>query len=662
MCGIAGILNHQTQTLEEITWRMVKSLSHRGPDNSGVWTDDSAGLSLGHARLSVLDLSPLGKQPMISRSGRYVISLNGEIYNFRSLRKELETKGHSFRGTSDTEVMLAAFEEWGVVTATQKFVGMFAFALWDCKDRTLHLARDRMGEKPLYYGWIGKTFVFASELKALKVHPDWEGEINRDAVALLLQFGCVPVPFSIFKGIRKLPPAVLLSVRWQSDETWPRPVPYWDFPSFTRDEGPGDSVDEQEYIEQLEKILMDAIKQQMVADVPLGALLSGGIDSSTTVALMQAQASRPIRTFTIGFHENQYNEAVQAKAVAKHLGTDHTELYLSPKEAMGVIPLLPSIYDEPFADSSQIPTYLISKLARQSVTVALSGDGGDELFGGYNRYVWGQRIWKAIHWIPAPLRRTLAAALALLRTSQWAYALQRLDPVLPGVFCHRIPAEKLQKFIAVFGVNSASEMYSILRTHWQKSENVVLESQAAQLLPYTALSNGRGEDFSRHMMRTDALTYLPDDIMTKVDRASMSVSLETRAPFLDHRVVEFAWDLPHDLKIKNGQGKWILRRLLDRYVPRSLFERPKMGFSVPIDIWLRGPLRDWAEDLLSEKRLKNEGFFHPEAIRLKWNEHLSGRRNWHHHLWDVLMFQAWYQQNQLSQWSGKSAVKLYKIA
>jgi asparagine synthase (glutamine-hydrolysing) len=653
MCGIAGYfeLKQKTHNLEISLKKMTDTIIHRGPDDSGLWFDPAVGIALGHRRLSILDLSPAGHQPMLSTTGRYVIVFNGEIYNFQSVRKELEDRaGSAFKGTavqrlawrghSDTEVMLAAFDAWGVEEATRRFIGMFAFALWDREDRCLHLVRDRIGEKPLYYGWSGETFLFGSELKSFRAHPCWRGDINRDALALFLRHNYVPAPYSIYNGIRKLIPGTILTIRAQSmaQGQLPDPVPYWSFNRVV-EQGMVNPFKgtEEEAVEQLDDLLRNAIRQQMIADVPLGAFLSGGVDSSTIVALMQAQSERPVRTFTIGFREESYNEAAYAGAVARHLKTVHTELYVTPEDALDVIPRLPALYDEPFSDSSQIPTFLVSQLTRQHVTVSLSGDAGDELFGGYNRYFMGRSIWNKIGWMPRPLRSGIAKLMESITPSRW----DSIAAVIPSAIRLRNTGDRIHKLAEILAVESPSVMYRMLVSHWKEPCSIVISARE----PVTVLTDSPAwtelSDFTQWMMYLDTLSYLPDDILVKVDRAAMGVSLETRVPFLDHRVVEFAWKLPLSMKIRNGQGKWILRQVLDKYVPRKLIDRPKTGFGVPIDSWLRGPLRDWAESLLSEKRLREEGFFNPAPIRGKFNEHLSGKRNWQYYLWDVLMFQAW---------------------
>jgi len=649
MCGITGFLRGSRTSDEEAgetIRRMTDTLRHRGPDDSGIWLDERDGIALGHRRLSIIDLSPEGHQPMLSASGRYVIVFNGEVYNFLALRRELEDAGQRFRGHSDTEVMLAAIEAWGLQEAVKRFVGMFAFALWDRVGKTLHLVRDRIGEKPLYYGRSGSDFLFASELKAFAAHPGFRGEVDRNALALYLRHNYVPAPYSIYHGIRKLLPGTILSVDMNTAYDMAESVPYWSGKT-TAEEGIADpfSGGDSEAISRLERLLLDVIAQEMVADVPLGAFLSGGIDSSTVVALMQARSARPVKTFTIGFHEDAYNEAAYAKEVARHLGTDHTELYVTPKEAIAVIPRLPALYDEPFADSSQIPTFLVAQLTRGHVTVSLSGDGGDELFGGYNRYFWGRSIWKRLGWMPKGLRSGLSASLASFSPSSWDGLFSRFDRLLPGSMKQQNPGDRLHKLAEILAVNDPEEMYLGLVSHWKSPAAVVPGS----IEPPTALTDRKRwaalPDFTLRMMYLDLITYLPDDILAKVDRAAMGVGLESRVPFLDHRVVEFAWRLPLSMKIRNGQGKWLLRQVLYRYVPERLIERPKIGFGVPIDSWLRGPLRDWAEALLDEGRLRREGFFDPKPIREKWEEHLSGRKNWHYYLWNILMFQAWLERS-----------------
>ncbi len=629
MCGICGTWSSETlQAVEVATLRrMSETIRHRGPDDEGYWADPETGLGLGHRRLSIIDLSSAGHQPMHSPDRRFVTVFNGEIYNFPALRRELESLGHQFSGHSDTEVMLAAFSQWGVEAGLKRLVGMFAFALFDRTERALYLARDRMGEKPLYYGWSGQSFLFGSSLRALERHPEWRGEIDRGALALLLRHNYIPAPWTIWRGIRKLPPGTLLRLPQSAAKPGydPEPVAYWSARE-AAEQGSAATFtgSDREAISEFDRLLREVIAGQMLSDVPLGAFLSGGIDSSTVVALMQAQSTQPVRTFTIGFHEARYNEATYAKAVAQHLGADHTELYVTPEEAMAVIPRLPEIYDEPFADSSQIPTFLVSQLARQKVTVSLSGDGGDELFCGYNRYEGATNAWNRIGWMPAPVRQAGAPLLQIISRlagnglgAKFGELARNLAAAHPELIYHRLVSQWTEPLALVHG---AAEPLTALTDHRQWAR-----------LP----------DFTQSMMYLDLVTYLPDDILVKVDRASMGVSLESRVPLLDHRVVEFAWRLPHTMKVRNGQRKWILRQVLDRYVPKELIERPKTGFGIPINEWLRGPLRDWAEALLDEQRLKAGALLNPQPIRERWQQHLAGQQDWSYSLWTVLMFQAW---------------------
>jgi asparagine synthase (glutamine-hydrolysing) len=621
---------------------MADALRHRGPDDAGAWADPRSGIALGHRRLAILDLSANGHQPMISAGGRYVLAYNGELYNFPDLRGELVAMGTVFRGHSDTEVLLAAIDQWGFDASLPRLNGMFAFALWDTVARQLHLARDRLGEKPLYLGWFGRTLLFGSELKALRAHPAFSAEVDRDVLALYLRHNCVPAPYSIYRGVWKLPPATTVSIRADSaPEDPPRFSSYWSLREVAERGLDAPSTATSDLVEQLDALLSDAVACRLEADVPLGAFLSGGIDSSTIVALMQRQSSRPVKTFSIGFDDPAYDESDAAAGVARHLGTEHVELRLTPNETLEVVPRLAELYDEPFADSSQIPTVLVSELARRHVTVSLSGDGGDELFGGYNRYVWCPRIWNRVRAVPRTVRRGSAAALLKVPQRTWDSLFTVTGPVLPARLNLRMPGLKVHKLAEVLPSPDMMAMYRTLASHWKDPAKVILGATE----PTTMLSApGRWpaiEDPVAQMMYLDTVTYLPDDILVKVDRATMSVGLEARVPFLDHRLVEFAWTVPLQAKLRNGQGKWLLRQVLSRYVPPSLTERPKMGFGLPLGDWLRGPLRGWAEDLLSEGRLVREGFFDPVPVRRLWAEHLSGRGDWPYHIWDVLMFQAW---------------------
>ncbi len=633
MCGITGFLTRTDAGSDAVACvtAMTRTLTHRGPDSEGTWTDMPAGIALGHRRLAVVDLSPAGHQPMVSASGRYVLVFNGEIYNFLDLREELAGDGAlAFHGHSDTEVMLAGFERWGVARSVTRFNGMFAFAVWDRLERTLYLARDRVGEKPLYYGWAGNTLLFGSELKALRAHPAFPDIIDRDVLALFLKYGYVPAPYSIYKDILKLPPGALLTIKagsWREELSR-----YWSLRDVAT-EGRANCFpgSDDEAVGHLESLLTDATRIRMIADVPLGAFFSGGIDSTLVVALMQSLSSTPVRTFTIGFHEQEYNEAVAAKAVAEHLGTDHTEWYISPAEARAVVPRLPALYDEPFADSSQIPTFLVSELARRHVTVSLSGDAGDELFGGYTRYSRVPRRWRMLASLPVPIRSLLGKALETV-------ARDGARPLLP-LASHRL--DKIERLAAVARLTDPAAFYDTHQSSWTNAAKVVLG--AGEVSGRRAIKEewSRFDDLVDAMMAVDAVTYLPDDILVKVDRAAMGVSLETRIPLLDHRVVEFAWRLPQRMKIRSGQKKWILRQILYKYVPRELVDRPKSGFGVPIADWIRGPLREWAEELLDPERIDREGYLAGTLIRRKWMEHLSGKYNHSGALWCVLMFQAW---------------------
>ena len=647
MCGIAGYLQLDGWDVSEaILSRMADGIAHRGPNDAGVWIGIERNIGLAHRRLAILDLSSAGRQPMSSYDGRYVIVFNGEIYNHLTLRYELQAKQGNviWRGHSDTETLLTGFVIWGIQATIERCIGMFAFAVWDKQTHTLTLGRDRMGEKPLYYGWIGyeanAIFIFGSELKALKQHPAFEADIDRNALCLLMRHNYIPAPYSIYQGVSKLESGCLLTL--SAAKRTPVLSRYWSLTQVAQAGvaapfagTPGEAVDT------LEGLLKSAVQQQVIADVPLGAFLSGGIDSSTIVALMQAQSECPVKTFTIGFKEEGYNEALHAKSVAQYLGTDHTELYVSPRQALDVIPKLPQIYCEPFSDSSQIPTFLVSQLARKKVLVSLSGDAGDELFGGYNRYVLASNLWKRLSTVPMVGRRLAAMGIRAVSPARWNSVVDPLQIFLPQSLRQANLGDKLHKAAGVLASTDLAQLYLGLVSQWDDPTRVVIGGAEPSTLLTGSVPELQSLDDIQRMMALDSMMYLPDDILVKVDRAAMGVSLEGRIPFLDHRVVEFAWQLPLSLKLRDGVGKWVLREVLYRYVPKKLIERPKMGFGVPISDWLRGPLRDWAEDLLDEGRLQREGFFHPAPIRQKWAEHLSCKRNWAHHLWTVLMFQAW---------------------
>lgn len=641
MCGVAGViaLTGEGRDNDAFARRAAAALHQRGPDASGTWSDPSAGVALAHARLSILDLSPAGAQPMVSPNGRFVIVFNGEIYNHSRLRDELVAAGLApeWRGHSDTETLLACFEAWGIPATIERAVGMFAMGVWDTRSRSLTLVRDRLGEKPLYYGRLGPDFVFASELKALWTHSKWSRSVDRDSLALLLRFNYIPSPFSIQQGIAKLPPGSMVTVSRERPDV--RPTEYWSI------QGPGAlearrslvDVSDGEAIDKLDALLRDAVHGQMISDVPLGAFLSGGCDSSLVVGLMQSMSSRPVRTFSLGFVEEEFDEAGRARAVARHLGTEHTEFVLTSDEARRIIPTLPEVYDEPFADSSQIPTVMVSRLARQGVTVALTGDGADELFGGYGRYALGRSPLHHFYRVPRPLRNWAARSVDWVRERGLGHAAGASD----FRWARRFNDDRLDKLAVVLAGASPDEIGLQQASQWPHPERLVLGARRVLCAAERASDWLTETDPTARLMMVDLISYLPGDILTKVDRAAMSVSLETRVPFLDHRVVEFALGLPMRAKVRGGRGKWILRELLGRYVPPALTERPKMGFSIPVDRWMRGPLRDWVEGLIGEDRLKREGHLDPTPIRRAWQQHLSGRANWHLHLWSVLMFQAW---------------------
>jgi asparagine synthase (glutamine-hydrolysing) len=626
---------------------MSDHLVHRGPDDEGVWCDPDAGYGIAHRRLAVVELSGAGTQPMHTRSGRYVLAYNGEIYNHAELRARLEHGGATvWRGSSDTETLLACIEAWGVERTIRQAVGMFAIALWDRSARVLTLVRDRLGEKPLYYGWHGsgsqRIFFFGSELKALEIHPSFKGEIDRGALCMLLRFNCIPAPWSVYRNIYKLAPASILTVSPTDQE--PDVRTYWSALEVAHSARANSFAGTpEEAVDELQSRITEVVRGQMIADVPLGAFLSGGIDSSTIVATMQAQSAKPVRTFSIGFDDRTYDEAAHAKLVARHLGTDHTELYVSSRQALDVIPRLPTLYCEPFADSSQIPTFLVSQLARSSVTVSLSGDGGDELFSGYNRYKLTAMLWRRLSVVPACIRR--AAAGMLLRASPATW--DRWARLLPLARDFTAIGDKVHKGATVLASRSVDELYNGLVSHHGNPETYLRSAHEHPSRLDWHAPDLRGFDVIEKMMIIDTVTYLPDDILVKIDRAAMGTSLETRIPFLDHRMFEFAWRLPLNFKLRRGVTKWPLRQLLYRHVPPELVDKPKAGFAIPLHDWLRGPLRHWAEALLDVNRLKSEGYFEPEAVRHIWTEHLSRRKNLAYHIWDVLMFQAWLADRQI---------------
>ena len=642
MCGFAGILSTAGFSRDELLEHasgMIAPITHRGPDDEGIWADERAGIALGFRRLAIIDLSPEGHQPMWSASRRFVLVFNGEVYNFSELRHELAQHGHGFRGHSDTEVILAAFEQWGVREAVRRFVGMFAIAVWDTHRRELSLVRDRLGKKPLYVYREPGLITFGSELKALLAGPSFDRAIDPDALSSYLRYLYVPAPQSIFRHVIKVPAAHILTVR-DPRHTLPMPEAYWSLRDVARAglSNPFAGGDN-EAVDELDSLLSDAVRGRLHADVPLGALLSGGIDSSAVVSVMQEASSRAVKTYTIGFAEEEYNEAGHAARVARHLGTDHTELMLSGEDAQSLIPRLPEIFDEPLADPSQLPTLLVSQLARRQVTVALCGDGGDELFGGYNRYIYGTRVLPRVNRVPRTLRHAVAAGVGCVPATAWD-RLSGISAVLPGLPVARI-GERIGKLTHVMSAGSIGDMYCSLLSAWQQPADLVLNSRQTGDSNTRILDGVEPGRLLDRMMLADQMTYLPDDLLAKLDRASMSVSLEVRAPLLDHRIVEFSWRLPHQLKLRDGVGKWILRQVLYRRVPKTLVERPKMGFSVPIDRWLRGPLKTWAESLLTPEEIGRGGLLAPPEILRTWRDFQAGRRSAGARLWAVIMFQAW---------------------
>ncbi len=648
MCGITGFwdttLKLDAQSLQNVARQMTDTLVLRGPDDEGQWVDESRGIALGHRRLAILDLSPEGHQPMVSVDSRYIIVFNGEIYNFLEIRKQLEQRGYKFRGHSDTEVMLASFCEWGLEKSIKSFNGMFAFALWDRQEKVLHLGRDRFGEKPLYYGWFGSTFLFSSELKALKAYPNFSANVNRGSLTALLRYKYIPAPHTIYENIYQLLPGTFLTIDGEKSSL--NPITYWSARE-AAEHGAANrfAESENEAVEQLEQLLKESVALRMISDVPLGAFLSGGIDSSTIVALMQAQSEKPIKTFAIGFAEDEYNESQYAKAVAKHLGTDHTELNVTAQDAFDLIPKIPSLYDEPFADCSQIPTFLLAQMTREKVTVSLSGDGGDELFAGYDRYYDATNIWGKTSSLPNPMRQLVSQGLNIFSPQIWNKILAPIAASLPASLTESTPGEQLQKISEIFKFQNMEAIYLFLLSSFKDAPSFVVGGEDLS----DAINNqnlwSQLSDGIERLMYLDTVSYLPDDILVKVDRASMGVSLESRIPLLDPQIYNFAWSLPMSMKFKNGKRKHILREVLYKYIPSELIDRPKMGFGIPIQSWLRGPLRDWAEDLLAENRLQQEGFLEPKLIRKVWQEHLNEEGDRGYALWNVLMFQAWLAEN-----------------
>jgi len=639
MCGIAGFVASPTrknspERIETIARAMDDSLAHRGPDGHDIWIDPDADVALIHRRLAIVDLTPTGAQPMLSANGRFVITYNGEVYSHLAIRADLEAKGVRFRGHSDTEAMLESIALYGMKATAERLIGMFALAVWDRQERTLTLVRDRVGIKPVYWAKFGELFMFGSELKALRAHPGWSARIKPEAASAFMRHNYIPAPHTIYEGVYKLEPGTILTLRPGKEPVFEK---FWDARQVAS-AGLAKPLhdDETALIDRMEHLLTDAVGKRMMADVPLGAFLSGGVDSSLVVALMKKANAGAVKTFSIGFEAMAFNEAPYAAAIAKHLGTEHTELTVTAREALEVVPRLAEMYDEPFADSSAIPTYLVSAMTRKYVTVALSGDGGDELFAGYNRYQMASRFHRTLSGVPRALRKMLAAGITSIGTESWD-RLSRLAPKgrLPPLF-----GDKVHKAAAVLDAPDGGALYRRLVSHWEPGEIMPAVTEPKGLLCDSSVRSDFPDLLDR-MQFLDLVTYLPDDILTKVDRASMAIALEARVPLLDHRVIELAWQLPHALKIRGGVTKWISRQVLYRHVPRQLIERPKMGFGVPLGDWLKGPLRDWAEHLISEKRLNESGLVNAALVRSRWQEHLSGRRNWQYLLWDVLMFEAW---------------------
>jgi asparagine synthase (glutamine-hydrolysing) len=648
MCGFAGAIQHNRTDEEwrENLTRMAESIKHRGPDDEGLWFDRKNSIGLTHRRLSIIDLSSAGHQPMVSSSGRYIIVYNGEIYNFSEIADELTDFDLNRKSHSDTEVLLESIERWGIRKALERFEGMFAFALLDRMTKELYLCRDRIGEKPLYYGWAGDAFLFGSELKALRKHSAWVGETDLNALNLFLKYTYVPCPYSIYRDIYKLPPGSILKIPLIDFKNRQiSPEYYWTLSDAEINgyEHPFCGTDV-EAVETLESLLKQSVSQQLMADVPLGAFLSGGVDSSTIVAIMQSLSERPVNTFTIGFEEKKYNEADVAKAVSQHLHTNHTELFASSEIAKDVIPSLPEIWDEPFADSSQIPTYLVSKLTKNHVTVSLSGDGADELFAGYDRYFWLNSYSSILSRFPRPAKQILTSLINLFPSSKWDTIISR---VLPGLQSKGISGDRLLKIAELLPSRGDKDLYRRFQSLGRNRDDLLINGFG---IKKSLLNSGRPQpvsnDFLSQMQYQDLCNFLPDDILVKVDRSSMAVSLESRAPFLNYKIVEFALSLPNSLKIREKRGKWILRQVLSKYVPEHFFDRPKSGFTVPVKEWLAGPLKEWAYDYINPDKLAIEGIFNSKIVEKKWHEHQSGQRNWSYVLWTILMFQTWNERNR----------------